>query len=115
MNDRPSLADRVVMALAVIRQMDSDISTSDEHRHTVWKLKNAAEAALASACQMVGELNDVAWSVKQDAKKLTTDQQPTPQPSGDHCPARPKGHGFNDAGDCVDCGWPRDTFNPDAG
>lgn len=68
MRDRVSLADRVVYALALIRQMDADISSGDDHRFAVWKLKNAAEAAIASGCQMAIELNDAAEAVKRSAK-----------------------------------------------
>ena len=62
-----SLADRAVHALALIRQMEDGVRSSDEHRHIVWTLRDAAEETIANACREVIRLSDVAREVKRAA------------------------------------------------
>ncbi len=62
----PSLADRVVRALAMIEEMESGMPTDAPERYLIYNLRDTASNALADACYRV---QAIAYAAR-DARKL---------------------------------------------
>jgi len=65
----PSLADRVVRALAQIEEMESGLPTDAPERYMIYNLRDTASNVLADACYRVQALVYLA----KDARKLVTE------------------------------------------
>lgn len=65
----PSLADRVVRALAQIEEMESGLPTDAPERYMVYNLRDTASTVLADACYRVQALAYLA----KDARKLVAE------------------------------------------
>lgn len=86
MNQRQSLADQAVTALAAIAAMDEDLSNEHAERHIIRGMKRAAEAALENGLRVAQDLAWVARDVKKEFQEIRDSAAPTGQAQGGATP-----------------------------